>query len=224
MQFFKVVFAFLSVGGATYAFIKLNETPAWLKAVSILMAVAAIIIALPDLPRGIDALKESGQKLGKLLPPAPSPSTYRYEPSEVRTSPRQTYTAPSEPLRQTTYTPPAPKCAAVVMASNGSWGGSVGSGLKCSDRLQRARTSCNSHAGMGTCGPYAAGGAWVAGIHCNMRMQNGRRWGSFARPGASESEAFDSAFAAAAPNGFARISCVRRVALWAEDPDAPRRY
>lgn len=224
MHFFKFVFAFLSVGGATYAFIKLNETPAWLKAVSFLMAAAAVIIALPELPRGIDAIGEAAKKIAQLIP---SPSVSRpaastassytppsYDPPAPTYTPPQTYTPPAQayvpPASSQTYTPPA-KCAALVMAAGGGYGISTGSGT-CSERLERARNTCNSY-GNNNCGAYATSRNWVAGVHCVESTGNGRRWNSFVGLGDTESEAFQHAFNVASQRGFGRGDCHRKVSI-----------
>jgi hypothetical protein len=237
MQFFKVVFAFLSVGGATYAFIKLNETPPWLKLVSIVMAVAALIVALPELPRGIDAVQESIGKIAQMLPSLPRiptaisiPSNPNYVPSTPYVPEPQTYTPPqtiSPPVQ--TYTPPVqtyvppPQCAALVMTTAGAWGSSAGSGLSCDERLERARSTCNSHTANGTCGSYATNKGWVAGVYCLEQMRTGKRWNSFAGFGSTESEAFEHALTLAAGHGFNRWNCSRRVSLSAEG-GSPNRY
>jgi hypothetical protein len=77
----KVGFAFISVGGATYSLIKLNELPGWFRAVAIMMAVAALVVAIPELPRVIEALQETGSKIQEIFfahpdvrNPAPTPS------------------------------------------------------------------------------------------------------------------------------------------------------
>src|SRR4051812_28329192 len=70
---FKAVFAFLSVGGATYTFLHLNKAPAWLKFATVTMAVAALLLALPELPKGIDGIAESARKIAAMFP-APPPS------------------------------------------------------------------------------------------------------------------------------------------------------
>jgi hypothetical protein len=223
MHFFKFVFAFISVGGATYAFIKLNEAPAWLKAVSLLMAVSAFIFALPELPRAIEAVKESGQKIVAMLPPLPSapiaqarstptyssppiyePPTIAYSPPKTYDPPAQTYTPP-----QTTYAPPA-KCVAVVLATGGGFGLSAGT-QTCNEILERARNNCNSQ--VSGCGNYATSFDWVAGVHCIERTGNGRRWNSFAGQGSTEDAAFEHARALAANKGFGRVTCMRRVSM-----------
>jgi hypothetical protein len=237
MQFFKVVFAFLSVGGATYAFIKLNETPPWLKLVSIVMAVAALIVALPELPRGIDAIQESTKKIAQMLPSLPRipvaisvPSNPNYVPSTPYVPEPQTYTPPQtiSPPVQTysppvqTYVPPPPKCAALVMSTGGGWGVSAGFGSSCDEDLERARSTCNSYAASGTCGTYATSNGWVAGVYCLEQMRSGKRWNSFAGLGSTESEAFERALTLAAGHSFNRRDCRRKVSLSAEGRNANR--
>ena len=68
MYLFKIAVAFLSVGGAGYALIKINEFPFWLKAVCVMTATAALIAALPELPKGFDAVHETWNKIDALLP------------------------------------------------------------------------------------------------------------------------------------------------------------
>lgn len=219
MHFFKFVFAFLSVGGATYAFIKLNETPPWLKMVSIMMGLAAIIIALPELPKAIDAVNESAKKFVAMLPSFPSApiaqassSTPTYAPPNTYEPPVPTYTPPKTyEAPQIPYTPP--KCIALVMATAGGFGLSSGA-HSCDDLLQRARNNCNSNA-MG-CGNYATGTDWVAGVHCLEYMGNRRRWNSFAGRGSTEDAAFEHALSLAANQGFGRGTCNRRVSMSSE--------
>jgi hypothetical protein len=237
MHAFKFVFAFLSVGGATYAFIKLNEAPLWLKLVSGVMAVAALIIALPELPRAVEAIKETADKVVAMLPSRPAPATapsIQYQP-QIATPPAPTYTAPT-PIRAPTpaiYTPPpqpyppaaapTPKCAALVMGTRGGWGASSGTGLTCVERVDRARNTCTAHVSTGDCGNYASGRGWVAGVHCNAPIATGRKWNSFAASGDSEPEAFQRAFAVATSRGFDPSNCRRIVAISA-DGGQPRRY
>ncbi len=200
MHLVKIVFSFLAVGGAAYALIRLDAAPAWLKAVSLTMAFAALIIALPHLPQAIDALGDSGRKIAELFP---SPSL-----------PRQEYVRPwPAPEPRQVYTPPLSRCAAIAVSNRGAGGWSHGAGT-CVERLQRARILCEARTN-GQCGGYAHG-PWVAAVHCIIRNQHGYRQNSFAGWGTSEHGAFDRAFAHAASQGFHSTYCSRKVAVSAE--------
>lgn len=63
MHFFKVTIAFISLGGATFALLAMDRAPGWVKFVSVALAISTLIVALPDLPRAIDAIKEAFDKL-----------------------------------------------------------------------------------------------------------------------------------------------------------------
>jgi hypothetical protein len=218
MHVFKFIVSFLAVGGATYALIKINEMPPWLIAVTIAMAIAALITALPHLPEAIVALENVGRKIAAARPavaPGQAPPSRDQAPPYVPPRPAYEYKPVVPP------TPAPPKCAALVMSIQGGWGGSAGTGLKCADRLERARASCSAHTS-GSCGNYAAG-PWVAGIHCGMRMPHGGRRNSFAGYGVTEADAFARALQHAGAQGFPSQSCKRRVAISADEA-APRRY
>jgi hypothetical protein len=70
MYLFKVVFAFLSVGGASYALIKAEKVPAWVKASVSLMSLTALIVAFTELPQAVDGLREGSRKIAELMPQA----------------------------------------------------------------------------------------------------------------------------------------------------------
>jgi hypothetical protein len=73
MSLVKFVFAFIAVGGATYAIFKFDkDAPRWLKNVSYIMALAALITAIPALPQafqvvqqGLQVSVEGSQKIGE---------------------------------------------------------------------------------------------------------------------------------------------------------------
>jgi hypothetical protein len=206
MHFFKLALSFLAIGGATYALIKIEKAPAWLVAASILMALATLITALPQLPGAIDGLVNAIKKLDEMI--RPQRPEGEYEPGS---SAKTTFM----------YAPFPTRCAALVMSPDGAWGASFGSGLDCSTRLERARSLCADNAD-GWCDSYATG-LWVAGIYCRVRAPYRIRRYSFVGDGTSESEAFAHAFEQAADRGFYPHVCRHRVAVSA-DAKAPRRY
>jgi hypothetical protein len=67
VHFVKLSFALFSIGGASYALIKADQAAGWVKFASILMAVAALTLALPELPRAIDGVVASGVKIQHLV-------------------------------------------------------------------------------------------------------------------------------------------------------------
>ena len=227
MNLFKFSLSFLAVGGATYALIRIKEAPPWLIAATLAMAAAALISALSDLPRAIDAIETARKKFGELrLPTYPdSGGPRRREPPPAPSSPASRYEDRRTPpeARRPPFTIPAPprKCAALVMSNLGGWGASSGSGLTCRERLDRARATCGTHS-TGRCRNYAAG-PWVAGIHCANSTLYAIRRNSFAGSGPTETEAFARAYQHAADGGFLLLSCRKRVALSA-DEQLPRRY
>jgi hypothetical protein len=95
MSLFKFVLAFFSVGmgGVTFTLIKMNKAPLWLKVVSLMMATATLIFALPELPRGFDAVRETWGKIDELLSrrsarvPTASPPSLSASDPPIRSSP-----------------------------------------------------------------------------------------------------------------------------------------
>lgn len=215
MHFFKFAVSFLAVGGTTYALIKINEMPPWLIAVTVAMAFAAVITALPHLPEAIAALENAAKRLAPVRTALSEPA--RERPPSPYVPPR----ALPEYKPQVSLAVPQVRCAALVMSARGGWGGSAGSGLACAERLQRARTSCAAHSSS-PCRSYAVG-SWVAGIHCGQRMAHGMRHNSFSGYGLTEADAFARALQNAASQGFSSHACRRRVALSPDDA-TPRRY
>jgi hypothetical protein len=107
-MYLKFIFAFLSIGGAGYALIKVNETPFWLKAVIVMTAIAAFIVALPDLPRGFDAARETWNKIEPYLPHRSTPPTTTPTPTVPSPSDRDLPAVPptvDKPLSSTPQTP-----------------------------------------------------------------------------------------------------------------------
>jgi hypothetical protein len=74
MQLIKITFAFLAIGGigATgYALFKLShDAPAWVRALSTVMGVAALISALVVLPQALDAVEQSIDRVGRWFVPS----------------------------------------------------------------------------------------------------------------------------------------------------------
>lgn len=217
MRLFNLSLSFLAVGGASYALFKIKEAPAWLVIATLAMAAAALIPVLPELPRAVDAIVRTVEKIAELATP-------RRGGYDVPTAgaPQPVRPVRPEPHRAPVVVPPPrPNCAAIVMSNQGGWGASHGSGQTCSERLERARDTCNARVA-GECGNYATG-LWVAGIHCGIREPGRIVRNSFAAAGATENEAFGRAFQAAMARGFPPVSCRRRVSILAHEA-APRRY
>jgi len=210
MHLVKFTIAFLAVGGTTYALFKLNDAPGWLKAISVLMALAAILAVLPELPRGVEALRQSGRLVSEIFSAQSAPLARHDSVNAVRRPQEQ---AASSPMQ----------CAAIAMSNTGGWGGSAGAGLSCPERLERAHIACKSILSDGQCSSHAMGWTWVAGVHCLTRVSNEQYRNSFVRSGESEAIAFENAFAAATINGFDRESCRRKIAISSEE-GTERRY
>lgn len=77
MSLLKIVFALLSIGsvGASYALFRIERAPFSLRASAVVLALAtvalataAIITALPELPRGVDGIRLAFQKISEALP------------------------------------------------------------------------------------------------------------------------------------------------------------
>ena len=212
MQLIKIIFAFLAVGGSSYAIFKISqEAEPWVKVVSLIMAIAALLVALPYLPQAVDGVTEGAKRVYALLPdhttvPAVSPLT----------SPP--YSAPPSGNNITTFVPvpqppqpPAIRVAALVMTNRGAWGSTHG-GSTCGIEVQRARDQCSAHSNGAICGASSCD-RWVAGIACMLQGPRGRRGNAFAGGGVSEHAAFQIAFGYAASQGFPSAYCHRVVAV-----------
>ena|ERR1043166_9272603 len=68
MYLLKIGFAVFSIGGASYALYRAEESPLWVKLTCVTMAVAALIIALSELPKELDALADVGKRIDRMLP------------------------------------------------------------------------------------------------------------------------------------------------------------
>jgi hypothetical protein len=107
VQLFKIVIAFLSVGGASYALFRVEKAPTWLKFTSVILALVAMIYALAELPRVFDALLETSKKIGALLPhPIRSPGDVTPPPAPLPSPMAPTVTPPALPSPP--VSPPAP--------------------------------------------------------------------------------------------------------------------
>jgi hypothetical protein len=72
MHLFKIVFAFLAIGGTGYALFRLSQdVPGWVKVLSFVMGIATLIGAVIVLPQALDALEQSAERVAKWFAPSP---------------------------------------------------------------------------------------------------------------------------------------------------------
>ncbi len=71
MQLVKIVFAFLAVGGTGYALFRLShDAPGWVKGISFIMGLAALVGAIIVLPQALDALEHSVDRVSRWFAPS----------------------------------------------------------------------------------------------------------------------------------------------------------
>jgi hypothetical protein len=71
MNLLKVAFAFVSVGGASYALFAAKEMPGWLKAIIVMLAATGVMLSLHELPRAVESVETAARRVASWFSSAP---------------------------------------------------------------------------------------------------------------------------------------------------------